>query len=319
MRRSLTLACGDYSITQALIDGTVKPEALDLNWITIPHAEMWRRMLNHYEFDASELSFSSYIVARTLNHPLIAIPIFPGRAFRHSYIFINSNSGIKEPQDLRGKRVGLGEFQQTATVWVRGILQNEYGVPPEMIRWFTWAKRSSFNVDFPKEYDIRKVPSDKSPDKMLMDGELDAVICTSLFESFREGAPNVRRLFPNYKDVEIAYFKKTGIFPIMHTLVLREELWRECPWIATSLYKAFQKAKELAYERFNDISPYKICMAWFREPMEEQNRVLGNDPWMYGLEKNRTTIETLVQYLYQQGMIKRKPAIEELFAPNTLT
>jgi 4,5-dihydroxyphthalate decarboxylase len=105
----------------------------------------------------------------------------------------------------------------------------------------------------------------------------------------------------------------------MHTLVLREELWRECPWIATSLYKAFQKAKELAYERFNDISPYKICMAWFREPMEEQNRVLGNDPWMYGLEKNRTTIETLVQYLYQQGMIKRKPAIEELFAPNTLT
>ena len=318
MRRSLTLACGDYSITQALIDGTVKPEGLELNWIAIPHAEMWRRMLNHYEFDASELSFSSYIVARTLNRPLIAIPVFPGRAFRHSYIFINPNSGIKEPHDLRGKRVGLGEFQQTATVWVRGILQNEYGVPPETIRWFTWAKRSSFNVDFPKEYDIRKVPFDKQPDRMLMDGELDAVICTSLFESFREGAPNVQRLFPNYKDVEIAYYRKTKIFPIMHTLVMREELWRECPWIAPSLHKAFQKSKELAYQRFNDISPYKICMAWFREPMEEQNRVLGNDPWAYGLEKNRTTIETLVQYLHQQGMIRKKPSIEELFAPNML-
>jgi 4,5-dihydroxyphthalate decarboxylase len=319
MRRSLTLACGNYAITQALIDGTVKPEGLDLNWITIQHGEMWRRMLNHYEFDASELSFSSYIVSRTLNRPLIAVPVFPGRAFRHSYIFINTNSGIKEPEDLKGKRVGVGEFQQTATVWVRGILQNEYGVRPESIRWFTWAKRSSFDVEFPKQYEIQKLTSDKPVDKMLMDGELDAVICTSLFQSFIDGAPNVRRLFPNYKEVESGYFKKTGIFPIMHTLVIREELWRECPWIASSLCKAFQTAKELAYQRFNDISPYTICMAWFREPMEEQTKILGNDPWSYGLDKNRNTIATLVQYLYEQGLIKKKPTVEELFAPNTLT
>jgi 4,5-dihydroxyphthalate decarboxylase len=319
MRRPLTLACGDYAITQALIDGTVKPEGIELNWITLPHGEMWRRMLNHYEFDASELSFSSYIIARTLNRPLIAIPIFPGRAFRHSYIFVNTNSGIDKPQDLPGKRIGLGEFQQTATVWVRGILQHEYGVAPETLRWFTWAKRSSFDVDFPKQYHLERVSTDKPPDKMLMDGELDAVICTSLFDSFLNGAPNVRRLFPNYKDVEIAYYQKTGIFPIMHTFVMREELWREYPWIGPSLYKAFQESKELAYLRFNDLSPYKICMAWFREPMEEQNRILGKDPWAYGLHKNRKTIETLIQYLYEQGMIKKRPEIEELFAPNTLS
>ena len=319
MRRSLTLACGDYSITQGLIDGTVKPEGLELNWITIPHAEMWNRMLNHYDFEASELSFSSYIVSRTLDRPLIAIPVFPGRAFRHSYIFVNTNSGIREPADLIGKNVGLGEFQQTATVWVRGILQHEYGVPPEKIRWFTWAKKKSFEVDFPERYDIQNLPSDKPADKRLIDGELDAVICTSLFESFSKGTPNVRRLFLDYKDVEIAYYKKTGIFPIMHTLVLREDVWRESPWIASSLYKAFQKAKELAYQRFDDLSPYKICMAWFREPMEEQKQVLGSDPWAYGIENNRKTIETLIDYLYEQGMIKRKPLVEELFAPNTVT
>jgi 4,5-dihydroxyphthalate decarboxylase len=158
MRRTLTLACGDYSITQALIDGTVKFEGIELNWITTPHSEMWRRMLSHYEFEASELSFSSYIVSRTVNRSPIAIPVFPGRAFNHSYIFVNTNSEINEPQDLGGKKVGVGEFQQTATVWMRGILQHEYGVRPESIRWFTWAKESSFDLEFSRVLQKWKSP-----------------------------------------------------------------------------------------------------------------------------------------------------------------
>ena len=318
MRRQLTFACGDYDRTQALIDGTVKPEGLELNWLVLPHLEIWTRMLNHYEFDASELSLSSYLIARTLGKPLIAIPVFPARAFRHSYIFVNTKSGIKEPRDLMGKTVGLAEFQQTATVWVRGILQHEYGVSLEKIRWFTWVKQDRMAIEMSHRYDVQKIPEGINPDQLLIDGELDAMICANLFPSLLRGAPNVRRLFENYEEVEVAYYKKTGIFPIMHTVAMREELWKECPWIATSLFKAFQRAKELAYQRVNDVSPYKISLAWFREPVRKQKEILGDDPWPYGLEKNRQTVETLMGYLYEQGLAKRKIGVEELFAPNTL-
>ncbi len=317
MRRQLTFACGDYDRTQALIDGTVRPEGLELNWLTLPHLEIWTRMLNYYEFDCSELSLSSYLIARTLKKPLIAIPIFPARAFRHSYIFINAKSGVGGPKDLEGKRVGLAEFQQTATVWVRGILQHDYGVSLEEIRWFTWTK-SRMEIEMPGRYQVQEIPLGKRPDEMLIKGELDAIICASLFPSLLRGHPNVQRLFENYKEVEAAYYRKTGIFPIMHTVAIREELWRECPWIATSLFKAFQRAKEIAYQRVNDVSPYKISMVWFREPIKEQQELLGDDPWPYGLARNRKTVETLAQYLYEQGLIKKKPSVEELFAPNTL-
>jgi len=314
----LTFACGDYDRTQPLIHGTVKPEGLELNWLTLPHHEIWTRMLNDYAFDASELSLSSYLIGRTLGKPLIAIPIFPARAFRHSYVFINTHSGIKEPRDLMGKRVGLAEFQQTATVWVRGILQHEYGVSLEKIEWFTWAKRSRMEIEMPGSYSIQKIPQDKRPDQMLMAGELDAIICASLFPSLLSSPPHVRRLFENYKEVEIAYYRKTGIFPIMHTVAMREELWRESPWIAISLFDAFQKAKELAYQRVNDLSPYKISLAWFREPVREQREILGDDPWANGLAKNRHIVETLMGYLHEQGLASKKLTIEELFAANTL-
>ncbi|MEK7783602.1 MAG: ABC transporter substrate-binding protein [Candidatus Binatota bacterium] len=318
MRRQITFACGDYDRTQPLIDGTVRPEGLELNWLTLPHHEIWTRMLNYYEFDASELSLSSYLIARTLGKPLIAIPVFPARAFRHSCIFINAQSGIREPRDLMGKRVGLAEFQQTATVWVRGILQHEYGVALEKVQWFTWTKQSRMEIEMPRHYSIQQIPPGKSADKMLAGGELDAVICANLFPSFVNGAPNVRRLFEDYKEVEAAYYNKTGIFPIMHTVAIREELWKKSPWIATSLFKAFQKAKELAYQRVNDLSPYKLSMVWFREPVREQREIFGDDPWPYGLAKNRHVVETLMGYLYEQGLAKTKLKVDDLFAENTL-
>lgn len=318
MRRQITFACGDYDRTQPLIDGTVRPEGLELNWLTLPHHEIWTRMLNYYEFDASELSLSSYLIARTLGRPLIAIPVFPARAFRHSCIFINAQSGIREPRDLMGKRVGLAEFQQTATVWVRGILQHEYGVALEKVQWFTWTKQSRMEIEMPRHYSIQQIPPGKSADKMLAGGELDAVICANLFPSFVNGTPNVRRLFEDYKEVEAAYYKKTGLFPIMHTVAIREELWKESPWIATSLFKAFQKAKQLAYQRVNDLSPYKLSMVWFREPVREQREILGDDPWPYGLAKNRHVVETLMGYLYEQGLAKTKLKVDDLFAENTL-
>ena len=318
MTRVLTLACGDYDRTHPLIDGSVKPEGLELNWLVLPHFEIWTRMLNYYDFDASEISLSSYLIARTMGKPLTAIPVFPARAFRHSYIFINTRSGIREPKDLMGKRVGLAEFQQTATVWVRGMLQHEYGVKLEGIEWFTWVPRSRMEIEMPKRYSVRSIPPDRKADQMLFDGELDAVICANLFPSLLSPPSHVRRLFENYEEVEAAYFRKTGIFPIMHSIALRQELWEQSPWIARSLFKAFQRAKENAYERLNDISPYKISLAWFRRPVEEQRGILGDDPWPYGLDKNRHVVGTLMQYLYEQGLAQEKLDVNKLFAPNTL-
>jgi len=316
MSRTITFAGGDYDRTHALIEGTIKPEGLELDWKVLPYHEIWTRMLNRYEFDASELSLSSYLIARTMGKPLIAVPVFPARAFRHSCIFVNAKSGIREPRDLMGKKVGLAEFQQTATVWMRGALQHEYGVDLEKIRWFCWSK-SRMEIKMARGYDITQIPVGSAPDEMLASGELDAMICANLFPSMLNGRPEIRRLFENYPEVEAAYFKKTGIFPIMHTVAMREELWKEAPEIAVNLLKAFQQAKLQAYERLNDLSPYKISLVWFREPLQRQREILGGDPWPYGLEKNRHVVETLMGYLYEQGLAPKKIPVEELFAPNT--
>jgi 4,5-dihydroxyphthalate decarboxylase len=315
--RQLTFAGGAYDRTQALVDGTVKPEGLELNWLTLPYLEIWKRMLNYYDFDASELSFSSYLIGRSIGKRLIAIPVFPARAFRHSYIFINTKSGIEKPKDLVGKRIGVADFQQTATVWMRGILQHEYGVDLDQIQWLIWEKESRVAISLPKRYSIQYIPAGKKPDEMLLHGELDAIIHANLFPSLLR-ADHIQRLFKNYKEVEIDYYKKTGIFPIMHTVAIKEDLWKDCSWIAISLYKAFQAAKELAYQRLNDVNAYKISMVWFRTPMDEQREIFGDDPWSYGAENNRKAVETLILYLYEQGLIAEKLNVEEIFAANTL-
>ncbi len=318
MALQLTIACGDYDRTHPLLDGSVKPEGIELNWLALPHLEIWTRMLNYYDFDLSEISLSSYITARTLGMPLTAIPVFPARAFRHSYIFINTKSGIREPKDLMGKRVGLGEFQQTATVWIRGILQHEYGVNLDEINWVLWTPHARMETPLPKRYKVSRIPAGAKPDQMLFDGELDAIMVPSLFPSLFSPPPHIRRLFQDYPAVERAYFKQTGIFPIMHSIALRRDVWEKHPWIARSLFKGFQRAKEDAYARLKDLSPYKISLAWFREPVDEQEQLLGPDPWPYGLEKNRHVVETLAGYLYEQGLADRLMKMEDLFAPNTL-
>jgi 4,5-dihydroxyphthalate decarboxylase len=317
MRRQLTFAGQVYDRTQALIDGTVNPEGLELNWLVLNYAEIWRRMLNDYDFDASELSLSSYLIARSIGKPLIAIPVFPARTFRHSYVFINRNSGITQPSDLIGKRVGVADFQQTATVWMRGILQHQYNVPLEKIHWFTWAK-TRMQIELPKQYRIEEIPPHKNPEEMLRKGELDAVILAAMFPSLLQGTAETARLFENYKEVEQGFYQKTKIFPIMHTVAMREELWKEHPWIAVSLMKAFQQAKEIAYSRLVDLNAYKISLIWMRDVVREQQSVVGPDPWAYGFEKNRHVLEAIAGYLFEQGLIKKPLDLEQAFAPNTL-
>jgi 4,5-dihydroxyphthalate decarboxylase len=200
---------------------------------------------------------------------------------------------------------------------VRGALQHDYGVDLEKIRWFSWSK-SRMEIDMARRYDVTQLPPGSAPDEMLAAGELDAMICANLFPSMLNGRPEIRRLFEDYPDVEAAYFKKTGIFPIMHTVAMREELWKDSPEIAVDLFNAFQHAKREAYDHLNDLSPYKISLVWFREPLKLQREILGDDPWPYGLAKNRHVVETLMGYLYEQGLARRTLAAEELFASNTL-
>jgi 4,5-dihydroxyphthalate decarboxylase len=319
MRKRLTMAAADYDRTRALIDGRIKPDGIDLDWQILPYMDIWKRMLNNYEFDVSELSFASYIIARASGKPLIAMPVFPLRIFRHSYVLINRNSGIRAPKDLEGKRVGLAEFQQTATVWVRGMLQHEYGVDLTKIDWFPWKAKDRMAIQAPKSYRIQTLPAGSRPDQLLIDGELDALICSTIFPSLLKSPPTVGRLFEDSQKAETEYYRKTGIFPIMHTVAMREELWREDPSIAVRLFAAFEAAKKLAYKDLADVSRQRITLLWYEDALNRQKDLLGDDYWPYGIEKNRATVQALIDYLFEQELLPRKPALEELFAPNTLS
>jgi 4,5-dihydroxyphthalate decarboxylase len=251
------------------------------------------------------------------------VPVALSKIFRHSCIYVRTGAGINRPEDLRGKRVGTSQWGSTGLVFMRGMLQHDFGLEARDMHWFMGGLNSFVEpplIPLNLREDIRLdfLSGRQTLEQMFEAGELDALLSLYIPKLFLEGRPNIARLFPNYKEVEQDYYRRTRIFPIMHTVVLREELWRQCPWIATSLYKAFQDAKKLAYQRLNDLSPYKLSMVWFRGPMQEQKEILGEDPWCDGLERNRKTVETLVQYLYEQEMIGKKPAVEELFASNIL-
>ncbi len=267
---------------------------------------------------------SSYLMARDKGTPrFIAIPVFPSRFFRHSCIFINTKSGIEEPKDLVGRRVGVPEYQITAAVWARGILQHEYGVTPEKMKWFTGGaedpgRQEKLRPDLPKNIEIQWIGPDRTLSSMLEQGEIDALICAHVPSPFVRRSPNVKRLFPNFREVEKDYYRRTKIFPIMHTVALREEVYEKYPWVAQSLCKAFSEAKKICEETMYKYSALKYMLAWSVAEMEEEKEIFGENLWPYGLEANRHVLETLVQYAHEQGLIKRKLDLKDLFAPNTL-
>jgi 4,5-dihydroxyphthalate decarboxylase len=306
------------------MDGTVQVEGAELTYLPLRVEETFWRMLRYQEFDAAELSMGSYLMARDKGSPrLIAIPVFPSRAFRHSCIYINTNSGIKEPKDLLGKRVGVPEYQITMAIWVRGILQHEHGVSPEKIKWFTGGeehpgREDKIRHDLPKRIDIRPIGPDQTLSSMLERGEIDAMISAHMPSPFVRRSPKVRRLVPNFREIEKDYYRRTKIFPIMHTIALREEVYEKHPWVAQSLFKAFSKAKRICQESMYEFSALKYMIAWSIAQMEEEREILGEDFWSYGLEGNRHVLETLVQYAYEQGLIKRSLDLKSLFAPSTL-
>lgn len=310
-----TLACGDYDFLRPLIDGLVQPPGMELNVLTMASPERHGRMLRHEEFDICELSLVAYLLSWERKKPYTAIPVFPHRRFRHAYMVKRSNCGIEKPSDLNGKRVGLDTLQNSAGLWMRGILQDHYGVDLKTIEWWC-QEEEDVPVEPAKWMKIHRIPKGKNIDQMLENGELEASLYPETLPSIRKGSPKVALLFADPKQAEIEYYNKSGIFPIMHTVVIKNEILEKHPWAAVSVLQAFQQAKQICYRRMND--PRSFALVWVKELMQEQERIFGPDPWPYNLEDNRVALEAVVRYEYEQGMIKRKPDIEELFFPASL-
>jgi hypothetical protein len=320
----LSLACGDYDRTRALNDGTINPEGIELTYIALSPEEAFFRMLRHREFDISEMSLSSYTVTAVSADPwLVAIPVFPSRVFRHSSVFVNSASGIERAEDLRGKVVGVAEYQLTANVWIRGILDEHHGVPARSVAYRTAGLNVPHRVEklpleLPDDVDLKPLGGGQALSEALATGTIDALYTPRAPASFMRGDPRVRRLWSDAAAAESAYFAETGIFPIMHTVVIRRELHERSPWIAPSLCKAFLAARDLAYDRLRDTTALPYMLPFL--PLEHEHTValMGSDFWPYGLEANRRGLETFLRYHHEQSLSPRLVAPEELFAAGTL-
>jgi 4,5-dihydroxyphthalate decarboxylase len=313
----LTVACGDYDIVQALTEGTVQAGGLDLVFLTDmgPRERHWR-LARKMEFDVCEENVGAYFMARDRGDPVTAIPVFLHRRFRHGFVFINTHAGIRSPKDLIGKRVGGTNFQPAGNIWMRGILEEHYGVPHQQI---TWIVDRSEDVPFapPPGLRIEMKTSGKSLSDMLADGDLPAMISPTIPRPFARGDKRIARLFPDYKQIEMDYFRATGIFPIMHVTTIKQEIVDKYPWVTTNLVKAFEQAKLAAYRRV--ANPRMVPLAWVRTAVEEQEEILGRDPWAYGLTPvNRKTLETIQRYTHQQGMIGKARPLNELFEDTDL-
>ena len=323
-RLRLSLACWDYDRTRALADGSVRPEGIDLIYQNLYVEETFFRMLRNREFDAAEMSLSSYCVSLMRDEPaFIAIPAFPSRFFRHSCIFVSATSGIREPGDLAGKRIGVPEYQMTAPVWIRGILQDEYGVDPAGCEYWTGGEEEpgrdeKLKLDLPANIRVKPIGPDKTLARMIAEGELDAMHTARAPSTFATRPERVKRLFANHVEVEKAYYRKTRIFPIMHTVVIRRELYDANRWIAQSLYKAFLQAQHRTYEYLGTTMANVAMLPWQAAHVEEARALLGEDWWPYGFEPNRHVLDTFLRYHHEQGLSKRRLKAEELFAPETL-
>ena len=313
---TLTLACGDYDRTLALRTGAVRVPGVELRVLVLEPEEMFYRMARLRDFDVAEFSLSTYTVLRGRGAPLVAIPVFPSFAFRHSAIFVRSDAGIREPHDLVGKRVGVPKYHMTAAVWIRGILEDEYGVSPGDLRWYEGGEGvavKEVDVTLPSVLQHHVVPGDRPLGHLLAAGELDAFIGARRPAAGAAGAAPVRRLFPDFRRVERLYFEKTGIFPIMHTVVLKEELARAHPWLPKALFEAFSEAKRLAYQRLADTAALPYVLPWLVAEVEETRALMGDDPFPYGVARTRRTVETLADYSFRQGLAPRRLSVEELF------
>jgi 4,5-dihydroxyphthalate decarboxylase len=320
----LSLGTGDYDRCMPIRDGRVKVQGAELTTLFLDAEELFFRMARYQDLDVAEFSLSSYVLSVSRgNSPFIAIPVFLSRAFRHGNILIRSDSGIERPEDLIGKRVGIPEYQMTALVWQRGVLKEEYGVNPSSIKWVAGGEEQPGRDERipwtpPQGISIETAPNGKSLTSMLLSGELDAMLCARLPSAFDKGDPRIKRLFENPRTVEKEYYLRTGIFPIMHTVVIKKEVYEQNPWIAPELVKAFEAAKDIAEKNLFDLTAIKTMLPWLVAEAEEEREIFNGNIWPYGVEENFMVLDKFLQYHFEQGLSERRVRVEELFAPNTI-
>jgi hypothetical protein len=326
----INLACWNYDRTRGLMDGSIKPEGVDLTYRMAFVAEIFERMVRNKEFEVSELGLTFYLRSLELEDPpFIAIPVFPLRFFRHAAVFVNTASGISSPKDLVGKKVGeLLCYGHDSGIWSKGIFQDDYGVPTDSYTYYVgdiddhpMPKSDWLPFGAPPSVRLNHLHPGQTLDAMLESGEINALYSAIVPPSLLKGSPKVKRLFDDYEAVERDYFRRTSIFPIMHTVVIRRDVYQKNPWLAQSMVKAFQQAKDQAFQMYKAGDPFNsasIMIPWFMAHREENQKLLGNDYWPYGLEPNRKVLETFLRYHYEQGILKRRWTVEDLFAPETL-
>lgn len=324
MKLPLTLACGDYDRTRALRWGLVEAEGIDLNYLCMPVEETFWRTARFREFDAAEMSMGSYLIRRGQGiDDLVAIPVFPSRMFRHAYYFLHAGAGITRPEELKGRRMGVPEYQITAAIWMRGILEHDHGVAPQDMRWYAGGvyepgRIEKQHISLPNGVVVESIPEGRTLSEVIATGEIDAMITARAPLTFRDGTNRVARLFPNFREVERDYYRRTGIFPIMHTVVIKREVLDAHPWVAMNLYKAFCAAKEEFMRSFDDDSAMRLMLPGLIAELEEARDLMGEDFWPYGLEPNRHVLETLKGYASEQGLLERPLELDDLFAVETL-
>jgi 4,5-dihydroxyphthalate decarboxylase len=315
----LTLACWDYDRTRPLMDGRVQPDGIDLDIKILRPRQAFQRMLDDKEFQVSELSLASYTALKSRGDcPFVAIPVALSKIFRHSCIYVRTDAGIRTPADLRGKRVGTSQYSSTGLVFLRGMLQHDHGIASEDMHWFmgglnTFIEPPLIPLNLPKKIKLDFLSKGQTLEKMFDAGELDALLSLYIPSLFLQGSPRIARLFANYKDVEKDYYRRTKIFPIMHTVAMREDVYREHPWAAASLYRAFCAARDLAVDGLYDTDALRVALPFLISHVEETWEVFGKDFWPYGIEPNRPTWTAIGQYVCEQGLAPRAVAPEELF------
>ena len=320
----ITLACWGYDRVAPLASGAVQSDGIELVFLDLPVEETFFRMARYREFDASEMSLSSYTVTLARDDPpFIAIPVFPSRMFRHGSIFVAAKSGIREPRELAGKRVGVPEYQMTAPVWIRGILSDDHGVKAESVEYFSGGeeqpgREEKLKLNLPAQFRVRPLGPQQTLSRMIADGEIDALYTARTPSTFASRPNDVRRLFGNYVEAERDYYRRTRIFPIMHTVVIRRDVYRANPWVAQSLFKAFAEARRRTHHDLLEAHALKAMLPWLPAHVEEARRELGDDWWPYGFAANRHVLDTFLKYHHEQGLSPKRLAPEALFAPETL-
>lgn len=315
----LSVGCGAYDRTWPLIAGVVRPEGFALDWSILPPEEVFLRGMLGGEFDITEMSLSTYLLLRSRGScRYLGLPLFVSRKFRHSALYVREGAGIERPEDFAGRRVGVPEYQLTANVWVRGLLADEYGVRPEAIHWIIGGidapgREEKVPVNLPPQFQTTRLPAGETLWQWLLDGKLDAIIAPRAPQAFAAGHPAIRRLFADVPAAEKAYYRKTGLFPPMHLIGIREDVAERHPELTPALATAFEEAKAFAAHELHQYAYDTAMLPWQEVALRETEAVMGTDYWAYGIEPNRKAIEAMARYSFEQGIVDRQLGVSEIF------